>query len=168
MPPEFADLLRRLRDRAGAGAIPCATREMIADAESELGFRLPPLLRAVYRFVGNGGFGPGVGRGLIGVPGTEPYLSTDDSVVDLYERELAHADLGDPADVWPERVLPVSDFGCASYACVDCSRRAGRVLLFDADRYLIMERPRRSRCLRQLCPTLEEWLEGWLLREPSG
>jgi hypothetical protein len=58
LPKRHADLLKRLRERA-ARAHPRATAALIAAAEEELGFRLPPLLRAVYRFVGNGGFGPG-------------------------------------------------------------------------------------------------------------
>lgn len=161
MPPEYAELLERLRKRA-ADAFPRANPEMIADAERHLGFRLPRLLRAVYRVVGNGSFGPGTGRGLIGVGGTEPYLSTEASVVDLYERELADPDRGDPADCWPEKMLPISDYGCGSYACVDCSRRSARVMLFDVDRYLGMRRPRRNKSFRQLCPTLAEWFEEWL------
>jgi hypothetical protein len=163
MPPGFADLLERLRGRAD-GAHPRATAQMIADAELELGFRLPRLLRAVYRFVGNGGFGPGVGHGLIGLPGTEPYLTTGEHVVDLYEREVRSAT---DEDGWPEKLLPISDYGCASYACVDCSRRSARVMLFDADVYLLMEEPNSRKSFRLLSPTLEEWFEEWLNRPPG-
>ena len=163
MASDFADLIERLRGRA-AGAHPRATAQMIADAELELGFRLPRLLRAVYRLVGNGGFGPGVGHGLIGVPGTEPYLSAGDSVVDLYDRNVHFAADGDE---WPEMMLPISDYGCASHACVDCSRRSARVLLFDADAYLGMREPNARRSFRPLSPTLAGWFEQWL-DEPPG
>jgi hypothetical protein len=33
--------------------------QAVAEAESELGFALPPLLTRLYREVANGGFGPG-------------------------------------------------------------------------------------------------------------
>src|SRR5262249_22974281 len=115
-----ADLLKRLRARA-ANAHPPATAAMIAAAEEELGFRLPRLLRAAYRSVGNGGFGPG--HGLIGVPAAEPYTSTDDSVVDLYEREMhGNRESAAQGDRWPAKLLPICDYGCGSFACVDCAR----------------------------------------------
>ena len=37
----------------------------MSQVESELGFGLPPLLRAIYHEVGNGGFGPG--HGILGI-----------------------------------------------------------------------------------------------------
>ncbi len=160
-----ADLLKRLRESV-AKAHPRATAELIAAAEDELGFHLPALLRAVYRFVGNGGFGPG--HGLVGVPGTEPYLSTEDSIVDLYEREMCGNRDGEPADRWPAKLVPICDYGCGSCACVDCSRPAGRVLRFDCDAYLIMARPRRREALRRESGSLAGWFEDWLEWQASG
>jgi hypothetical protein len=160
-----ADLLKRLRERA-AQAHPRATAGMIAAAEEELGFRLPLFLRAVYRFVGNGGFGPG--HGLVGVPGTEPYLSTEDSVVDLYERERCRNRDAEPGDRWPARLVPICDYGCGSCACVDCSRPAGRVLRFDCDAYLTMARPRRRKALRLESSSLAGWFENWFERLANG
>jgi hypothetical protein len=160
-----ADLVKRLRERA-AKAHPRATAAMIAAAEEEFGFRLPPLLRAVYRLVGNGGFGPG--GGLVGVPGTEPYLSTADSIMELYEREMRGNHDGDPADRWPAKLVPICDYGCGNFACVDCSRPAGRVLRFDCDAYLMMARPRRGKALRPGSESLAGWFEDWFERVANG
>jgi hypothetical protein len=67
MPKKFDDLLDRLRESATEARVqyPCVEKETIAIAESDLGFRMPHLLRAVYMTVANGGFGPGFG--LIGL-----------------------------------------------------------------------------------------------------
>jgi hypothetical protein len=105
----LAERLAVIRQHAN-GTHPHATAAMIAAAEEELGFRLPRLLRALYRFVGNGGFGPGYG--LIGVPGTEPYDSGEESVVDLYDRETrVNRDAARRADRWPKKLLPICDYG---------------------------------------------------------
>ena len=159
MQPRDVDLLKRLRERA-SGAFPRATADSIAEAEEDLGFRLPRLLRAVYRLVGNGGFGPG--HGLIGVGGTEPYTSGHESVVDLYEiRVHANRSVGSQSDSWPEKLLPICDYGCASFAFADCSRRSARVLLFDADVYPLPGEPFQKR-LRVESGSLAEWFEEWL------
>ena len=163
MRERYIDLLKRLGERA-SGAFPRATAEMLAAAEQELGFRLPRLLRAVYRFVGNGGFGPGCG--LVGVGGTEPYTSTQESVVDLYDREVRDSwAVERRGDRWPEKVLPFCDYGCGSFACVDCSRRSARVLRFDCDAYLRMAEPCRRKALRLEGRSLAEWFEEWLAKE---
>jgi hypothetical protein len=153
------ELLRRLRERA-VDAHPSATAEMIAEAETELGFRLPGLIRSIYRLVGNGGFGPG--HGLIGIPGTEPYTTSGAlTVVDLYDREIRN---GESDDRWPAGLLPVADYGCGSFACVDCSRPSARILRFDCDVYLALSRPRRRKALQVEARSLAEWFEDWLAR----
>ncbi|TMB83569.1 MAG: hypothetical protein E6J48_03945 [Chloroflexi bacterium] len=48
-------------------AFPPATEQELHETETILRFRLPPLLRALYAHLGNGGFGPGGGiRGVLG------------------------------------------------------------------------------------------------------
>lgn len=161
-----ADLLKRLRERV-TDAFPRATAQMVGEAEAELGFRLPALLRATYRVVGNGGFGPG--QGLIGVPGTEPYTSGEQSVLDLYDREIrGNRDAEAMGDRWPAKLLPFCDFGCGSFACVDCSRPSAKVLRFDCDVYLGMEQPCRRKALQRENSSLAEWFEEWLAsKRPS-
>ena len=82
MPSKNASLLKRLekrradryritsasdRNRQFGGLNPPVPESAIVDAESKLGFRLPPLLREIYSELANGGFGPG--NGLIGLTG---------------------------------------------------------------------------------------------------
>ncbi|WP_426513197.1 hypothetical protein ACPPVO_22780 [Dactylosporangium sp. McL0621] len=40
---------------------PPATEQVISDAESVIGYLLPPLLRRIYRELADGGIGPGGG-----------------------------------------------------------------------------------------------------------
>jgi hypothetical protein len=165
MRERYLELLKRLR-RHSVGAFPRATKPMIAAAEVELGFRLPSLLRAVYRLVGNGGFGPGVsgrrtGGGLIGIGGTAPYTSTDQPIEDLYDLYRGGAEgRRDPS--WPEKVVPFCNYGCGSFACVDCSRSFGLVLVFDCDASLREGKT----VLRQEARSLATWFETWLRRLP--
>jgi SMI1 / KNR4 family (SUKH-1) len=80
------------------------------DAERQLGFQLPPLLKRLYTEVGNGGFGPGHGL-LSTVP-----LSSVDRPMPLYYSTL-RSRRGD----WPVGVVPFSDWGCLIVSCVDLS-----------------------------------------------
>ncbi len=128
---------------------PPATEEQLLASESVVGFPLPPLLRALYAQVANGGFGFGYGiRGAIGGfdgrgSGTivEQYLacSSGDEVhlIDLADyddqweevtgecrdqviRTFRHLIL--PAHLWPERFLPICNWGCGIESCLDCVR----------------------------------------------
>ncbi|MEU6278825.1 SMI1/KNR4 family protein [Streptomyces sp. NPDC047028] len=122
-------------------------------AETALGFRLPPLLAALYRRVGDGGFGPSYGL----LPLLDSAPSGEPAAVAQY---LAHRKDGseDPDWPWPEGVLPVSHWGCGMYACVDCRSPQAPVLLFepnahDADTAWYVD-----------APTLTDWLRTWLDR----
>lgn len=99
----------------------------IAEAECRLGLRLPLMLRALYREVGNGGFGPGYGL----LPLTaDPRSAKVETVVDLYSA-LRRSDPEDPAWCWPDRWVPFCDWGCAIRSCVDCTSGDEGVLTFD-------------------------------------
>ncbi|MGW0592889.1 SMI1/KNR4 family protein [Streptosporangium sp. NPDC002607] len=122
---DIDDLLRHVSVKASATEErlpPTATAEEVAQAESVLGFELPPLLARLYREVANGGFGPdyrlfplrGEGRTAVGV----------------YHEERATAERGEKA-YWPVDVLPILDWGCGMYAAVDCRSPEGTVLLFE-------------------------------------
>jgi hypothetical protein len=132
---------------------PPATERALARAERGLGFALPALLRELYARVGNGGFGPAYG--LIGVPGG----ATDDlgrSIVDLYKdyRKCCRK-------TWPEKLLPVCHEGCAYYFCLDCSRKAVPVLLFDTTAHLVDKEPW-EKSTRRVAPSFQRWLSLWL------
>src|SRR5215467_14269416 len=88
--------------------------EDVAQAEVQLGFELPALLRRVYLEVGNGGFGPGYG--LFPLNAHDP---STDSLVTAYlgMRSMSQQDIDEhwadeevkPA-LWPERVLMICDW----------------------------------------------------------
>src|SRR5450755_3731848 len=85
------------------------TREELAQAEAQLGFELPSLLRRVYLEAGNGGFGPGYGLFPL-----NSHDRSSDSLVTAYlgmrlmspkDIEEQWADEGVKPSPWPERVL---------------------------------------------------------------
>lgn len=122
-----------------------------ARAEAALGFPLPTLLAELYLRIGDGGFGPEYGL----LPLLDSPPSGEPAAVAQY---LAHRDSGakDPDWPWPEGVLPISHWGCAMYACVDCRSPQATVLLFepnagDADHSWYVD-----------APSLADWLRAWV------
>jgi len=100
---------------------PPATKESLEAAEAELGFRLPHLLRRLYSEVENGGFGPGAG--LVGVRGGHP---------DIDGRPLGALYNALRSEWWPrEGLLPLWDWGCAAWSCVDSRAADERVFAMD-------------------------------------
>jgi hypothetical protein len=97
----------------------------LARAEQELGFGLPPFLAQVYRRVGNGGFGPAYG--LIGLPGGFAH-DEGSSIVELYDSYHSHYP-NTPDWQWPERLVPICNWGSAIFSCVDC--HTGSIITFD-------------------------------------
>ena len=87
----------------------------VARAEAALGFRLPPLLADLYLRIGDGGFGPEYGL----LPLLDSPPAGEPAAVTQYLANREHA-RKDPDWPWPEGVLPISHWGCAMYACVDC------------------------------------------------
>ncbi|MER5509526.1 SMI1/KNR4 family protein [Streptomyces sp. NPDC002766] len=129
---------------------PVAT-DTLSRAEAALGFSLPSLFADLYLRIGDGGFGPEYGLLplLDGPPAGEP------AAVVQY---LANRESGrnDPDWPWPEGVLPISHWGCAMYACVDCRSPEATVLLFepnpgDPDHAWFVD-----------TPTLADWLRSWV------
>ncbi|MFG3105845.1 SMI1/KNR4 family protein [Streptomyces tendae] len=121
-----------------------------ARAEAALGFPLPALLAELYLRIGDGGFGPEYGL----LPLLDSPPSGEPAAVAQY---LANRDSGakDPDWPWPEGVLPISHWGCAMYACVDCRSPQATVLLFepnagDADHAWYVD-----------APSLADWLRAW-------
>src|SRR5262249_38605907 len=103
----------RMDDPAVPAGLPAPlSQDEIDRAEERLGYRLHPLLAAVYREVANGGFGPEYQLlSLTGGP-------TPEQAVDRY---LAARGDGEGTEwAWPEGVLPILNWGCGMYACVDC------------------------------------------------
>jgi hypothetical protein len=113
----FEPLFARLRRAGRLGGLPepCSAGE-IEEAERQLGFSLPRVVRGLYAEVGNGGFVPEA-RPLIG----KPWRGTSPSVVELYV-ELTNE------GQWHQGLLDMFDQGCGSSFCVDCNDPSLRVL----------------------------------------
>jgi hypothetical protein len=78
-----------------------ASQEAVASAEAALGFPIEPFLRRVYLEVCNGGFGPG--HGALSLTG-------DESLSSVYANFRAGP--------WPHQLLPVWNWGDATWSCV--------------------------------------------------
>ncbi|WP_256962010.1 SMI1/KNR4 family protein [Streptomyces sp. NRRL B-24572] len=125
---EYDDLLERVSIRAAASRPhrPPVTADALAAAEERLGFPLHPLLAALYRQAGDGGFGPEYTL----FPLARTTAAEEDSVVDGYLARVPTAD-ADTWRSWPKGVVPILDWGCAMIAAVDCLSEDGAVLLFE-------------------------------------
>jgi len=147
MPLDFVSL-QRAAEKTGYEPI---SLEVIRETERQLGFELPLLLRRLYLEAGDGGFGPGYGfYGLL--EGTDEF--PDDSVAGLY-RSFRSPDPEDPSWSWPEKLLPLVDWGCAIRSCVDCIDPSLPVIRFDPNSDA-------SAMLRPEGYSLEDWLAAWL------
>lgn len=151
------ELLRALRERAIAlvdvedpNSEPhvFASPDEIADAESQLGFHLPPLLRRIYE-IANGGIGPGFG--LLPVDDGEGGLAAE------YRSRVDSTYIPKPGEPgfdqypWPERLLPVCDWGCAMWSCLDCRSDDGPIVTAS-----------NGLAFANTGHTLRSWLSAWL------
>ena len=104
----------------------------MAELERRTGARLPPVLRAVYGTIANGGFGPGYG--LEGIPDNAAHTAQHWST--------------DPA------CLMLCDWGCGIISKLDM--RGGEVLRVDPN---VEEADPAGLLVEAL--SVEEWLERW-------
>jgi hypothetical protein len=109
------------RRRSSTSLPPPATLELVEATEAALGFPLPAFLRRLYLEIANGGFGPGYGMLALAVPGPDP--QGEDSLPATYQ--AFHF------DAWPERLLPLWDWGDAAWSCVDCGSAEGVIVTHD-------------------------------------
>ncbi len=99
----------------------------VENDEKRLGLALPPLMKRLYTEIGNGGFGPGYG--LIGLTNGVP----DDlgkTAPTIYE-QFRGGYPSEPEWAWPDRLLPICNWGCAILSCVDCADADFRMRIFD-------------------------------------
>jgi hypothetical protein len=142
------DLIRALRDRLPANEVDGGpvSAEDIASAEAQLGFQLPPLLRRIYETI-DGGIGPGYGL--------YPLVDGTDTLVARYLEFVNSTyvpEPGEPAyEPWPKRLLPIVDWGCAMWSCLDCRTDNGPIVTSSN------EEPFTS-----TGHTLNSWLTAWL------
>jgi hypothetical protein len=145
-------MIERIVDRVAAHVAadnvstkyPPASENAIHEAEANLGFEIPPLLRRVYLSIGNGGFGPGYG--IIGVGGG--HASNLGTLVDTFNEIRNGAEyLGSK---WNPGLLPFCEWGCNIFSCVDCNDREH--VVFHSEEC----------CARAQSYHLEDFFEMWL------
>jgi hypothetical protein len=114
-----------------------AMPEVITATEADLGVSLHPLLRRLYGEVANGGFGPGYGLLSLGSP------------------DGLHGDRSLSSEVrdggWPAGLLPLWNWGCAIWSCLDANSLDGTIVTHDD-----IEGPTVTDF------TLRSWLRAWV------
>lgn len=145
---------------------PPATEAQVQARENRLGVLLPPVLRACYTELANGGFGPGYGlRSLIDVceyPDdlVESYLSICE-VHEVLDMDMMTASQGGthtftiPFEQWVRAALPLVEEGCAMTLCLDITSGS----IFRASPSATGE------TFRYIAPTFEALLGLWLSDE---
>jgi hypothetical protein len=118
---------------------------VVEDAEWEIGFAFPPLLRRIYLEIANGGIGPFVG--IEGVAGG--YTSGDLDMLGMVRLRRAAVGPDSPPRL-PPGVVFLANFGCAMWALLDCRHPAGQMWWWESGR--------RGR----LDLTFPGWLRAWL------
>ncbi|MBI5722425.1 MAG: SMI1/KNR4 family protein [Planctomycetes bacterium] len=134
---------------------PCDT-QAIFQAETDLGFPLPDLLREIYMTIANGGFGPGYG-----VMGLNGGFTDDlgDTVEKLYARYRTTIP-DEPTWEWPEGWLPICHWGCVIYSAVDCLNSPYPVYFMDVSKKEPGESMESITYFHR--PSLEKWLSDWM------
>jgi len=149
-----------------------ATRKQVYRSETALGFSFPPLLRAIYLQIANGGVGPR--RGIMGAKGgfvdnlgnsVEMYLwrKREFQPIDLAECEkqayeismeenafklVSNLEMEPPDETWPESLLAFYHHGCGDFSSIDL--KTGRIFVGG------------NPLLWYEANSLEEWFERWL------
>jgi hypothetical protein len=95
-------------------------------AERAVGFKLPELVRAVYLKVGNGGFGPGYG-----IVGTKGGAKLDGCTLESCYRDVSQLEDENAVWRWPRCLLPLANYGCGMWSCVDCEHKRLPMILWD-------------------------------------
>jgi hypothetical protein len=130
-----ADELRQLGYNPSA-LFPTVSEGDVANAEADLGFQLPPLLKRLYTEVSNGI--AGFAYDLIGLKeGCACHCGT---LVDTY---LDFKKGGESeSKEWQLGLLPFCHWGCNIFSCVDCTDAASPLLTYEdssvwAERYTL-------------------------------
>jgi hypothetical protein len=156
------------RERATDGGIhprkpsPPVAAKALQAAERAIGFRLPELLRAIYLEVGNGGFGP-----EYGIVGTKGGAKLDRCTLEACYQKMLKLENENPVWRWPQHLLPVANYGCGMWSCVDCAYQKLPMLLWDpnildADLDGADARLNWSNSFWDQGLSLKTWLERWL------
>lgn len=138
---------------------PPVAEQDLDTAEEELGYPLPPLLRALYTQVANGGFGPGYGLPQIR---DHALRKKDDSAWERYSRPVnlaiylrktsSSAYFEVPDYAWPDNLFGICDWGCGIVSYLDCV--SGQIFRGEAGR--------NGNIFCHEADSLYEWLDLWL------
>lgn len=173
------DLIQKLRERnadrerATDGGLhpqkpirPAAAKD-IQVAEHALGFQLPDVLCAIYRQVANGGFGP-----EYGILGTKTGFKIDKRSLESCYRGMIQFEKENSTWRWPKRLLPLANYGCGMWSCVDCEYKKLPMILWDPNN-LDSEldgadaRLHWGNAFWDQGQPLRMWLGGWLAGKPQ-
>ena len=145
----------RLPDGPSSLCAPLAREDALASDERRLGFRLPLLMKRLYREIGNGGFGPGYG--LIGLSGG----ALDDIGRTAPEIYASFSEPGeDDSDLkWPRGLLPICHWGCAIYSCIACAAPGFPMKIFDPN--LHVSASSWDDAFFDEALTFDDWIEAW-------
>jgi len=166
----FQRLQQRNTDRARATdrgihprrAIRPVTAKALQVAERAIGFELPELLRAIYLNVANGGFGPEYG--IVGMKGG---AKLDGCTLETCYQNMLTLEQENFIWRWPKRLLPVANYGCGMWSCVDCEYQKLPMVLsdpnnLDAGLDAADGRLNWGNSFWDQGLSLRTWLEGWL------
>jgi hypothetical protein len=139
-----------------------ATAGQMQAAERGIGFKLPPLLRAIYLKVGNGGFGPEYG--IVGVRGG---AKLEGCTLETCYQKMIELEKENKVWRWPRRLLPLANYGCGMWSCVDCAYAKLPMILWDpnnlnAELAGAEARLNWANSFWTQGLSLNAWLEGWL------
>lgn len=170
--PNLAAWAPQYHPNASNFVFPPATEDQLRQTEAILGWPLPPLLRALYTSLANGGFGPGAGIwgavGGYGKPGTFEALGDSTIVARHTDPELQLFDMSGyanrrvqletgpflalPERTWPRQMISISDLGCAMNACIDAE---GHFFIAGMSQY-------NGYGFFDMEISFEQWLRQWL------
>ena len=174
MPPSTQDLVQRLQDRnadrerATTGGIhsrkafPPVGPKALQATERAIGFKLPELVRALYLTVGNGGFGP-----EYGIIGTKGGAKLDGCTLETCYQDLIKLESENSVWRWPNHLLPLANYGCGMWACVDCEYQKLPMILWDPNNLDVELEGADARLnwgnsFWDQGRSLTTWLESWL------
>jgi hypothetical protein len=133
----FDRIRERVRDPQRATSMshvdPCeqyppTTQLCVEAAEAAIELPLPLLLRKLYTHIGNGGVGPA--WGVLGVEGSphaytwaQAYPRKPLGLIGVYYQWRRWS-------AWPAQLVPICDWGCSHWSCLDCSQPHAPVIFY--------------------------------------
>jgi len=129
---------------------PLTDSSILTKLEKDLGFQLPDLLKRLYLEVGDGGFGPGYG--MFGAKSGHHLSDEPFTLAEIYHTNHN----GD----WPDMLVPICDWGCIIWSCIDCSHENYPVVMMFWD---WTDPETGKECHGYLSEGIEfrEWIEAW-------